>query len=73
MCVQVALDLIHRHSPGSTRRLTHGADKGYDAEESVREPFPKSCRWLRTFGCERGLICKAFVFTYWVSSEQEGT
>ncbi len=26
-----ALDMIHRHSPGSTRRLTLGADKGYDA------------------------------------------
>ncbi len=23
-----ALDMIHRHSPGSTRRLTLGADKG---------------------------------------------
>ncbi len=26
-------DMIHRHSPGSTRRLTLGADKGYVAGE----------------------------------------
>ena len=25
-----ALDMIHRHLPGSTRRITLGADKGYD-------------------------------------------
>jgi len=25
------MDMIHRHSPGSTRRLRLGADKGYDA------------------------------------------
>ena len=28
---RAALDMIHRHSPGSTRRLTLGADKGFDA------------------------------------------
>jgi hypothetical protein len=28
---RAALDMIHRHSPGSTRRLTLGADKGCDA------------------------------------------
>jgi len=28
---KAALDMVHRHSPGSTRRLTLGADKGYDA------------------------------------------
>jgi transposase len=28
---KAALDMIHRHSPGSTRRLTLGADKGYDS------------------------------------------
>jgi len=28
---KAAMDMIHRHSPGSTRRLTLGADKGYDA------------------------------------------
>lgn len=28
---KVALDMVHRHSPGSTRRLTLGADKGYEA------------------------------------------
>jgi hypothetical protein len=30
---QVALDMGHRHSPGSTRKLTLGADKRYDAAE----------------------------------------
>ncbi|ETD80464.1 transposase IS4 [Rhodobacter capsulatus B6] len=34
---QAALDMIHRHSPGSTRRLTLGADKGYDAAGFVRD------------------------------------
>ena len=34
---KAALDMIHRHSPGSTRRLTLGADKGYDAGEFVRD------------------------------------
>lgn len=28
---KAALDMVHRHSPGSTRPLTLGADKGYDA------------------------------------------
>jgi len=28
---RAALDMIHRHSPGSTRKLTLGADKGFDA------------------------------------------
>jgi transposase len=32
---RAALDMVHRHSPGSTRRLTLGADKGYDAAEFV--------------------------------------
>ena len=27
---KAALDMIHRHSPGSTQQLTLGADKGYD-------------------------------------------
>ncbi|MCA3448135.1 MAG: hypothetical protein INF93_15710 [Rhodobacter sp.] len=30
---QAALDMGHRHFPGSTRKLTLGADKGYDAAE----------------------------------------
>ncbi len=34
---QAALDMIHRHSPGSTRRLTLGADKGYDAAGFVHD------------------------------------
>ncbi len=29
--------MVHRHSPGSTRRLTLGADKAYDAEEFVQD------------------------------------
>lgn len=33
---KAALDMVHRHSPGSTRRLTLGADKAYDAEEFVQ-------------------------------------
>lgn len=32
-----ALDMVHRHSPGSTRRLTLGADKGYDAAGFVSD------------------------------------
>jgi transposase len=32
-----ALDMIHRHSPGSTRRLTLGADKGYDSADFVAD------------------------------------
>ena len=34
---KAALDMIHRHSPGSTQRLTLGADKGYDAAEFVAD------------------------------------
>jgi IS5 family transposase len=30
---RAALAMIHRHSPGSTRRLTLGADKGYDSAD----------------------------------------
>lgn len=30
---RAALDMIHRHSPGSTRQLMPGADKGLDAAE----------------------------------------
>ena len=30
---RAALDMIHRHSPGLIRRLTLGADKGFDAAE----------------------------------------
>lgn len=37
-----ALDMVHRHSPGSTRRLTLGADKGYDAGGFVSE-LRKAC------------------------------
>ena len=34
---KAALDMVHRHSPGSTRRLTPGSDKGYDAAEFVSD------------------------------------
>jgi len=34
---RAALDMVHRHSPGSTRRLTLGADKGYDAAGFVSD------------------------------------
>lgn len=34
---RAALNMVHRHSPGSTRRLALGADKGYDAAEFVSE------------------------------------
>ena len=32
---KAALEMINRHSPGSTRRLTLGADKGYDCTDFV--------------------------------------
>jgi transposase len=34
---RAALDMIHRHSPGSTRQLTLGADKGFDVAEFVAD------------------------------------
>ncbi|MFN3647673.1 MAG: transposase, partial [Gemmobacter sp.] len=34
---RAALDMIHRHSPGSTRRLTLGTDKGFDAAGFVAD------------------------------------
>jgi hypothetical protein len=34
---RAALDMVRRHSPGSTRRLTLGADKGFDAAEFVTD------------------------------------
>ena len=34
---KAALEMINRHSPGSTRRLTLGADKGYDSADFVSE------------------------------------
>ena len=34
---RAALHMIHRHSPGSTRRLTLGADKGFDTAEFVTD------------------------------------
>jgi len=32
---EAAIDMIERHSPGSTRQLTLGADKGYDAASFI--------------------------------------
>ena len=34
---KAALEMIHRHSPGLTRRLTLGADKGYDSADFVTD------------------------------------
>lgn len=34
---RAALDMIHRHSPGSTRRLTLGADKAFDTGDFVAD------------------------------------
>jgi transposase len=34
---KAALDMINRHAPGSTRRLTLGADKGYDSRDFVAD------------------------------------
>lgn len=34
---RAALDMLHRHAPGSERRLTLGADKGYDSADFVRD------------------------------------
>jgi transposase len=39
---KAALEMIHRHAPGSTRKLTLGADKGYDAAEFVAD-LRKAC------------------------------
>ena len=37
MSRKAALDMVHRHAPGSTRQLTLGADKGYDASGFVSD------------------------------------
>jgi transposase len=34
---RAALSMIHAHSPGSTRQLTLGADRGYDSADFVRD------------------------------------
>jgi transposase len=34
---KAALELVNRHSPGSTRRLTLGADKGYDSADFISD------------------------------------
>lgn len=37
---RVAMDMIHRRSRGSTRKLTLDADNGFDATESVADLRP---------------------------------
>lgn len=39
---RAALDMIHRHSPGSNRQLTQGTVKGFDAAEFVAD-LQKAC------------------------------
>ena len=39
---RAALDMIHRHSPGSIRQLTLGADKGFDAAKFIAD-LPRDC------------------------------
>jgi transposase len=39
---KAALDMVHRHSPGSTRKLTLGADKGFDSADFVAD-LRKAC------------------------------
>ena len=34
---KAAIDMLHRHSPGSNRRLTLAADRGYDSADFVAE------------------------------------
>jgi transposase len=34
---RAAIDMLHAHDPGSTRRITLGADKGYDVAEFVAD------------------------------------
>jgi transposase len=34
---KAALEMVNRHSPGSTRRLTLGADKGYDSADFIAD------------------------------------
>ncbi len=39
---RAALDMMHRHSPGSTRRLTLGADSGASGRSFQRHPVSGS-------------------------------
>lgn len=34
---KAALEMVNRHSPGSTRRLTLAADKGYDSADFISD------------------------------------
>lgn len=40
---RATLDMIHRHSPGSTRKLTLGAEIGFDAAGFVAEYLCDAC------------------------------
>lgn len=53
---RATLGMIHRHSPGSTRQLTLGADKGFDAAEFVadlRQACVTPCRSNTANGSKR--------------------
>lgn len=52
---RAALDMVHRHSPGSTRRLTLGADKGYDAAGFVADLRQA---WFRAETIPRIVSCR---------------
>lgn len=41
---EAALHMVDRHSPGATRRLTLGADKGYDAAGFIDALKQIACR-----------------------------
>jgi transposase len=42
---KAALDMLHRHSPGSTRKLTLGADKAYDVAGFVADLRQACVNW----------------------------
>lgn len=57
---RAALDMIHRHSPGSTRQLTLGAGKGFDAADFIADlrqacvtPMSRRGRDIRRSTAER--------------------
>ncbi len=67
---KAALDMMHRHAPGSTRRLTLGADKAYDAAKDrggllASLPPPASRAEGAVFGDRRtdGLSTKGYAMS----------
>jgi len=44
---KAALAMLHRHSPGSNRRLTLGADKAYDSEGLLQRRRARAGRGVR--------------------------